>query len=339
MKTQPLFLLLLLLTVSACGPLKELEQVLDPDLIPPRLLRVRSIGETDVELCFDEQALAEPGDFTVRPELAVPAVACEPERLVLKTACQRPGERYILDAVVHDGRGNSLEFMAVFYGYNPEPPRLLINELSCRGTGNHPDVVEIKVLASGDMAAVTVYQGTPSSWQDRLIFPSFRVRAGEFILVHFKPEGGEEEIDETGDTTLSGGLDACETAYDFWIPEGTGISGNNGVVSVYARPGSEEILDGLLYSNRTSESDERYDGFGTSAVLLRARELVAHGGWRIAGEAVRPEDAVNPEGSTGTRTVCRDSCSTDTDSLNDWHIVPTLGATFGEDNSDEVYLP
>ena len=68
-----------------------------------------------------------------------------------------------------------------------------------------------------------------------------------------------------------------------------------------------------------------------------AVELVAHGGWSISGQSVCPEDAVNPDGSTGTRSICRASVPSDTDTASDWHIVPTRGSTFGEENSDQVY--
>jgi hypothetical protein len=54
---------------------------------------------------------------------------------------------------------------------------------------------------------------------------------------------------------------------------------------------------------------------------------------------VTPEDGVNPEGSTGTRSLCRSSASMDNDRPEDWHVVPTRAATFGTDNSDEVFQP
>jgi hypothetical protein len=183
---------------------------------------------------------------------------------------------------------------------------------------------------------VVIYQGTSSSYDDRLVFPAFPIRAGQYLLVHFKPEGIPEEIDETGDPGISGGLDACDTAFDFWVPGGAGLSGNNGVISLYGNPGGA-VVDGVVYSNRTSDSDLLYGGFGTRAAWERAQELVRDGGWRIDGEVVCPEDAVDPEGSTGTRSLCRDAGSTDTDSREDWHIVPTLGFSFGTANSEEVH--
>jgi hypothetical protein len=329
---------LLLFLCTCCGPIADIREQLDPDLSPPLLLGVRTVNEQQLELSFDEPPRCRVEDIHIEPALDVSAAWCEDCRLLIQIAAQTPGSLYQLEAVVEDEAGNGLHFLTLFYGFNGELPQLLINEFTTRGTGNHPDVVEIKVMEGGNMGGVVLYEGTPSNADDRLIFPAFRVTAGDFIVVHFKPEGLPEEIDETEAKDLSGGLDASERAYDFWIPEGTGISGNNGVISLYSRPGGE-VLDGVLYSNRTSGSDERYGGFGTADSLERAQELVADGGWTISGEGVRPEDAVSPEGSTGTRSICRDSLSTDTDTAADWHIVPTRGFTFGEENSDELYIP
>jgi hypothetical protein len=331
---------------TCCGPIADMRERLDPDLIPPLLLGVRTLNADQLELTFDEPPLCRPEDLAVEPFLEVLSVQSDDCRLVIQIGSQTPGLPYQLEAVVEDEAGNGLHFLAMFYGFNGEVPRLLINEFTTRGTGNHPDAVELKVMEGGNMGGVVLYEGTPANHDDRLIFPAFNVDSGEFLIVHFKPEGIPEEIDETSAKDLSGGLDASDQAYDFWIPEGAGISGNNGVLSLYDRPGGE-ILDGVLYSNRTSDSDESYGGFGTLDSWERAQELVADSGWIIAGEQARPEDAVSPEDSTGTRSICRsagsaaaaDIASVDTDTASDWHIVPTLGFTFGEENSDEIYVP
>jgi hypothetical protein len=187
------------------------------------------------------------------------------------------------------------------------------------------------------MGGLVLYQGTESNWRDRLIFPAFPVAAGEFILIHFKPQNIPEEKDETELKDISGGRDASNNAYDFWIRDGTGISGNNGTLALYERPGGS-IKDGVLYSNRTSDSDQRYLGFGTRDTMERAIELFEKGGWRAKGGFIRPEDGVSPEGSTGTRSLCRRK-GTDTDTREDWYIVPTRHASFGQENSEEVYIP
>jgi hypothetical protein len=330
--------LLVLILCTCCGPITDMRERLDPDLIPPLLLEVRMLNSEQLELLFDEPPLCRIEDIRIEPVLEVVSTQSDECHLLIETSVPTPGLPYHLEALVEDEAGNGLHFLAVFYGFNGDLPELLINEFTTRGTGNHPDVVELKVMQDGNMGGVVLYEGTPGNFDDRLVFPAFRVTTGEFLIIHFKPQGLPEEIDETATQDLSGGLDASDQAYDFWMPEGAGISGNNGVISLYSRPGGE-ILDGVLYSNRTSDSDERYGGFGTQDSLERAQELVADGGWNIAREQVCPEDAVNPEGSTGTRSICRSSDSKDTDTAADWHIVPTRGSTFGGENSDEVYVP
>jgi hypothetical protein len=328
--------LALALLPAACGPWQEIREAFDPDLLPPVLLGVRVADARRLEMSFDEEVRSPPDSLRIVPELPVLAAEASGAVLTVTVAEQLPGSRYTLEATVSDLQGNSLSFLAEFYGYNPEVPALRINEFTTRGSGNHPDLVELAVLGGGDMGGVVLYQGTPSNYDDRLVFPRFRVAAGQFILVHFRPEGLAEEIDETADPSLSGGCDAAAGAFDFWVPGGTGLSGNNGALGLYACPGGP-ILDGVLYSNRTAASDELYGGFGTRDAWERARELVGDGGWCAAAGEVRPEDSVSPEGSTGTRSICRDAASTDTDTAVDWHIVPTLGFTFGAANSEEVY--
>ena len=328
----------LLFLCTCCGPITDIRERFDPDLIPPVLLGVRTLDREQVELAFNELPTCRIEDIEIDPALNIVSAWSEDCRLLVQVAPQTPGLPYQIEATVEDETGNGNHFLAVFYGFNGDLPGLLINEFTTRGTGNHPDAVELKVSKEGNMGGLLLYEGTPGNYDDRLIFPAFEVATGEFLIVHFKPGGIPEEIDETDAKDLSGGLDSSDQAYDFWMLEGAGISGNNGVISLYARPGGE-ILDGVLYSNRSSDSDEHYGGFGTIDSLERAEELVADGGWIISGDHVRPEDAVSPEGSTGTRSICRGSASEDSDTAADWHIVPTRGFTFGEENSDEVYLP
>ncbi len=327
-----------LVVMISCGPVPDPRSGQQVDLRPPVIESVCSTGPAEITICFDEEASLIPEKTRITPGLTVLETTGPSKTIVVRVDRQQPGLEYALEGEASDASGNTAAFLASFYGFNPNVPRLVINELITQGTTDHPDMLEIKVLSNGDMGGVTLYQGTPGSFDDRLVFPSFPVRQGEFIVVHFKPSGDGTEINETSDTASSGGVDACATAYDFWVAGGRGISGNNGVLSVYQRPGGN-LVDGVLYSNRNSTSDEKYLGFGSAAMLARAEEVVRDGGWRISGKRVSPEEAVNPDGSTSTRSLCRSSGSADTDSAADWHIVPTRKASWGRDNTDEVYVP
>ena len=321
--------------LCACGPFQN-SQYETADLRPPAVEGVRTIATDQIELSFDEEASVPPEKLHLDPELAVREISAASARVIVSVSPQEPGRQYTLEATAQDSRGNSVTFQAEFYGYNPRVPSMLINEVRPRGSVAHPDCVEIKIFTDGDMGGVTVYAGTPGSFDDRFVFPSFGVKKGDFILVHYVASLLPEERDEGADKASSSGVEASAAAFDIWRECKKGLGSNNGVISLYDRPGGS-ILDGFLYSNRTSASDERFGGFGSAQILARAEELVSAGGWKTAGEHVTPEDAFNPEGSTATRTICRSGNSADTDTREDWHIVPAKKATLGAENSDEKY--
>jgi hypothetical protein len=322
---------------AACGQVSD-TRAAEADLRPPQLQAVRSTGPSELSLEFDEEASLVPQKTSISPPLVVTEITGPGRQIEIRGETQSPGRLYTLEAEAEDAKGNSASFVADFYGYNGQVPGLLINEFTPQGSGNHPDLVELKVLTAGDMGGAVLYQGTPGSFDNRIVFPPLEVAEGAFILVHWKPTGDPAEVNETEDMTASKGFDAADGAWDMWVADGKGLSGNNGVLSLYDRPGGK-CLDGVLYSNRTSQSDELYRGFGSVETLARAEELVQAGGWKPAGARVSPEDAVNPDGSTGTRSICRQSRAVDTNSFEDWHIVPTRKASFGAENSDEVYTP
>ncbi len=330
----PAFVIALLVS---CGPLPDSRTAV-VDLLPPRLEAVQSLGPGEVSVSFDEDAALDREKTRISPALEVREVSGPGRSVLLRGAEQEPGVRYFLESEARDAHGNTSSFVAEFYGYNDRVPRLLINELTPRGSGNHPDIVELKILTAGNMGGVVLYLGSPASYDARLVFPPFEAPAGSFLVVHLKPTGDPGEKDETTDPAASTGFDATGTAFDFWMRDGKGLGGNNGAVSVFERPGGA-CLDGILYSNRTAESDELYGGFGSAEMRARAEDLAGCAAWTPAGVRVTPEDCVNPEGSTGTRSVCRSAASDDSNRAQDWHIVPTRRSTIGAANSDEVYVP
>ncbi len=324
--------------IAGCAPRPAWDPRSLGDIVPPVLERAGMDPSGALEMRFDEPVAVVEGSLLVEPPVQPPEVRASGRSILLLVRDQVRGAEYRLEVTVEDAAGNSTALITRFFGFNPEVPRLLVNELTPRGSADHPDLVELKVLSDGDLAGVTLYQGTASDWTDRIVFPTCRVRSGEYILLHFRPQGTPEERDETGPRDASGGADASPTALDFWVRGGQGLGGNNGVVALYDRPGGE-ILDAILYSNRASDSDSAYGGFGSASTLARARELAEHGGWIAAAGSVRPEDAVSPEGSTATRSIARGRAGVDTNTRDDWHITPTRGATWGTANTDERYAP
>lgn len=323
---------------GGCGQLPDFRSYTETDLKPPALIKLYPDDAYTVTVIFDEK----PEDLTgsrIVPTLDPDEPEIEENRVILRCGQpMEPGREYTLTGTVRDARGNTMTFLYPFYGYNGSPPKIIITEITTQGSTTHPDRVELLALSAGDLAGLCFTEGTTDTWKTRLIFPPCAVMEGEFIIIHCKPQGIPEEVDETGPLDASGGLDAHPGARDFWVPGGTGLGGNNGVVALYSFPGGA-LMDGFLYSNRTSSSDEDYRGFGTLAVMEMADQLYEEGGWQAGGELIAPEDGANPDPTTATRSLCRHPDNRDSDTKEDWHVVPTGAASFGETNSSEVYIP
>ncbi len=326
-------------TLGACAPLQEAKDNSWGDLVPPVYLGVRALGPNQVAVEFDEAVRLTPSTVALSDALGTAEARVEETAVIVETEHQsQPGTEYTLEGRVEDGAGNSTTFLASFYGFNPDIPEIVINEFTTQGSGTRPDVVELYLKSAGNLGGLTLYEGTPGEWETRYVFPAMELPAGAYVLVHYRPEGIPEEITETDDPTESGGIDATDEAWDVWIAGGDGLTGNNGAVTLAEQPFGG-IIDAVLYSNRTSASDSNYRGFGSRRMLTQAEELFAAGAWKAAGEIITPEDCVDPEDSTATRSISRSSEAADTDTAADWHITPTRGATFGTVNTDEVYLP
>ena len=330
---------LLMTALISCAPLQEAKDNSWGDLVPPVYLGIKATGPREITVEFDEAVTLNPESLALSEELGAVSPRVEGSNLVLETAVAgAPGTEYHVEGQVEDSAGNSTTFLAAVYGFNAAVPDIIINEFTTQGSSNKPDIVELYLASSGNLGGLTLYEGTVGEWETRYVFPAMELPAGAFVVLHYRPEGIAAEVTETTDPTISGGIDATDSAWDIWIPEGDGLTGNNGAVTLTDQPGGR-ILDAVLYSNRTSSSDTNYRGFGSSRMLAQAEELFAAGAWTAAGVAIAPEDCIDPEDSTATRSISRGSTPNDSDSAADWHITPTRGATFGSTNSDEVYQP
>jgi hypothetical protein len=199
-------------------------------------------------------------------------------------------------------------------------------------------LAQLLVLENGNTAGLCLIDGTRDFIRQYKVLPPVEVKAGEYIVVHTKPVGTPDEIDETDSPVECSAADSVMEAWDVWIAGGSGLSGNNGVISLYSHSNGE-LLDGFLYSNRTSSSDENYRGFGSLDTMTRADQLWLQEGWMAAGRLIAPEDAVNPDNSTATRSICRLPDGEDSNSAADWHIVDTSQSSFGSENSLIEYVP
>lgn len=339
--------MLLLLAPVACAPLPRIPYAPDADLVPPGIVEIGFQSARQLAVVFDEPCRLVEDSLLAGPTLSANRVTAglpgnddargvSRNLLFTFSAPPDPATEHSVEAQVADPAGNHLRFVARFHGLNELLPAMIINEFTTQGSATHPDFVEIRVLTDGNLAGACLYEGTPEEWSDRFILPDLSVQAGDFIIVHFKPEGIPAEVNEVTARDISGGIDASDAAWDFWVDEGDGLSGNNGTITLCENP-IGGVLDAVLYSNRTRDSDERYRGFGSTSVMAAADYLAEEEAWKANGE-LYPEDAIDPEDSTATRSISRSSSGADSNTKDDWHITPTRGLTPGASNNDDIYV-
>ncbi len=342
--TKAAYMLLFIIILSAlwlsnCTPVTDSRVLLKEDLSPPVFLALDVNDSHTVSLQFNEDIEYCPNSYSCSPGLSLSMAHTHKQNLTINLKDEmEPGTEYKLECTVEDATHNTHTVLACFYGFNPDIPSICLNEITTQGSSTHPDKVELLVQDDGNTAGLCLFDGTRDFCRQSKILPPINVKSGDYIVVHFKPVGTDDEIDETDSQHQCRADDSVMGAWDLWVKDGKGLSGNNGVVTVYSHSNGD-LLDGFLYSNRTSESDEDYRGFGSDDTMNRADQLWLQDGWKAAGRLIVPEDAVNPDDSTATRSMCRSPGAEDTDTSADWYIVDTSESSFGAENSTVLYGP
>ena len=333
----------IILLFTSCLPLLNWHEGKLIDYSPPVLQNCVVLDSNNLRVDFDESVIADKKGIICTPNLDFEVNSYSRELddemnslLFEFSTAMVAGEEYLISFTLKDNCKNQLSLMLSFYGYNANLPTVVLNEIRLEGSSSRPDLLELYCKSSGNIAGLTFCRGVSSDCDFLYIFPSLEVEQGDYILLHVKPDGITEEVNELSSKSVSGGKEASDNAWDFWLEFQNGLSATNGVLSLYNSPGGN-LEDCFVYSNRTSLSDTKYGGFGTSTNQYRANNVAELNHWFIVGDTIIPEDCFNPVDGTSTRTLCRNSTSSDSNKKIDWHIVPTGECTFGYKNCDEIY--
>jgi hypothetical protein len=180
-----------------CSQPPHLEPILlDPaDLRPPQVVKIGAIGTRTLQVQFDKPARLDSRALRITPSLPIQNVEDGAPLCVIHMGEESiPGNKYTIEARAQDEQGNTSEFLYRFYGFNPRIPQIRINEFITTAASTVLTQVELVVLSEGNMGGVTFYEGTKSVPDKTFIFPQFEVKEGDFILLHFKPEGTPEKL-------------------------------------------------------------------------------------------------------------------------------------------------
>nr|WP_321297993.1 hypothetical protein [uncultured Sphaerochaeta sp.] len=316
MKYHRFALFLLLFPLISCGceqPSAILHDVFaQTDSTPPILLRYEAVNKRVAVLTFDEpldaDAIALQCNYKDIQSVSVSSetvTICLEEDLIL-------GQGVPLEGRVSDKRGNSNRFSLTLWARNQNPPTLLINEFTTKGSDANPDRVELLVTSRGNLAGITLYAGRDGVYTDRYIFADRMVERGAYLVVHFSKGTQEENV-------LASELQ-------------TGLGSNNGCLTLARSPEWESpLLDAVVWGNHTTTT---HDGFGSEDLATNVSFLAQCNQWN----SLKSEGSIDSTQSTATRSFCREG-GKDTNSKEDWYICATKEATFGSENSDKRHTP
>lgn len=327
--------------LSSCFPFPDKNRNSYGDISAPVFLGANTEDAKTISFFFNEEIfVSKPNNLQIDNNLKIASFTTEEEILQINLAQDmQAGKMYTAEITVNDKKSNTTLLATNFYGFNNNLPGLVINEFRIVNSATRPEAVELFCTAPGNLAGVTIYRGSSEFFDSRLIFPSLDIVEGDYIVVHFRPENIPEEIDEVDGKNISGGKEAGDSYYDFWVKEGAGLSGTNGCVSLYSNPRGK-IIDAICYTNRVYVEGQNYGSFGTAAAFNSINSIFEQGGWTTSAELqITPDDCISITGSTATRTFCRKDPYTNTFSPADWYIVPTGKSTIGTENCKDVYTP
>lgn len=327
-------IIILLFTILSCDNYNRLVDS-NMDITPPTLISLNVVSSNSIKVVFNENVIFKESSFVSRENSVINDVISAPNSANITFMDNFiPGMEYCSEFRFEDTNGNSISFIAKYYGFNPSPPELVINEFICKGTKTNPDKVEIYIKKGGNMAGITLFNGVSENYDTMFIFPSMKVNSGEYIVIRSTSEIYKSEYIEKDDLNFNNDKKFIDGVRDIRT-DNFSLSSANGVISIYSDPFGE-IIDAVIYSKNLNDFEKSYRNFGLKKTVERVDTIAEQNQWQGISYLIFPEDTINSNRSTTTRSLNRLNFI-DKNSRTDWYMVPTGKSSFGYENSKEVY--
>lgn len=305
MKRIFLFLFIVLF-LSSCTPSTEgIISHLSYDTSLPILLEYKQLDNSHYSLTFNENV--EILETLYDKKNIYSGVVSSSFVITFPTPLKAGDEKELFITVKKDN-GNTLRCVFKLYGRNENIPRMLINELSIKGTDTSPDRIELLVLEDGNTMGISIRDNID---ENGYILPSIDVKSGDLIVISWNKTTSKEHTEK---------LENENTAYFLNSNMGnTLISTSGGIVLSEYLDG--KIIDAVIYSTNS-------DDFSNEKAEKIASYIYENQEW----DGV-PLDSTNV---TSSRVFARFPTEVDENCKEDWFITAARKSTFGEYN---VYAP
>lgn len=328
------FIFLSILFIMCCENMDKIPFI-PVDLIPPPLISLNVLDIDTISIVSNESIYLKKESYFSREGISIKNTDKGINSVIINfDKVMKPGFRYRSEFRIEDENGNSLSFIADYYGYNPHLPEIIINEFIVKGSKSNPNKIELYVINSGNMAGIALFNGTSNSNDYSFIFPSIDVKTGEYIVIRTLSDKYPKTCIEIDDLNINNDKKFIRGIRDIRI-DNFKLSSTNGVISLYSDPFGT-LLDCVVYSKNKNDESKSNRNFGLSKTMNRIDEIEKIEGWIGTFEIIFPEDSIFTGGSTTTRSLNRLDLM-DTDKKDDWYTVSSRNATFGYTNSKEYY--
>ncbi len=219
------------------------------------------------------------------------------------------GEKVTIALTYKKNGGNTTRAYFTLYGKNTRKAKLLINEVSIKGTKTLPDRVELLVTKSGNIAGFELTDDLDST---PLTLPFLEVDRGDIIVIYWNSKANKEDyIRENGKHTyyLSGNM------------ANTLISTTGALILFDEHDGT--IEDAILYSDFSSSDygKEKYEK--CESLLIEKNEWYG--------------EPISSEYVTASRVLTRLKGGIDTNTSEDFFTSQARKSSFGEENEYYPY--
>ena len=313
-----LLLSILLLMTSCPASCYDIERVETPSIYTlPVLEDLVLIENSRISLSFDRPV--EILEMKLEDE-SMEASSIESRLFNIRLPHEIPyGREYRLRFTCRDRRSGNLSRISVpIMGINTSQAKVLMTEVSVKGTDTSPDRVELAVLEGGTTGSLTITDGILGVCSFSYTLPDVRVSKGDVIVVHMSAPHKGEDIIRIGNRRI----------FNIDAPGKLSFLSTNGAVLLYSHTnGNGKLIDALLYRKEDTVSS---DGWGNEKTRRTASSLYERGEWKGKG--------FTSDGNTSTRVFARYYPYQDTNSSRDWYLTATRGSTFGFANDNNEYI-
>jgi len=313
----------------------EEDKLQDDSSQAPAFINCRAVSENEIEFEFSKPVMVKTLSF--EPALVVSSIKDGSTVTVLLEENAAPGALVTVDLLAEDEHGNSINVSTSFRSRNSRMPELAINELCTEyannKSGKKAEFIELKMKSDGNLGGMRIFIMGNTNVAKLTIheFMPVEVKKDEYVVLHLRTFSELSKDEYGGSLDESGGTNSSPTARDFWLPGNSKLI-QKAAATVYVLDQDDNVLDAVMLST-SSNSWWAKDYFANAAEFLFQQDA-----WKTTdGKICGPEYAVNSNGTTNTRTICRDETAEDSNTAADWYITATSSATPGRVNSDKRY--